>query len=175
MSHWHYFMKFMFFSGKPQEKWKLWRSWQHRTATSHGEIIMNWNSEMMEIFISKTKILSAWKRKTAKGPIIPITDHCTTTHLKMCSTHRETIWRVPKLLLMLLILIKYNLSDVEDWKKTFWISVCSFLHRHPGCWWCWWCWCTGCPKKNALSEFSRICLGTKFFGYFELASLQPSF
>ena len=37
--------------------------------------------------------------------------------------------------------------------------------------------CTGCPKKNALSEFSRICVGTNFFGYFcyfEQASLQPS-
>ena len=35
----------------------------------------------------------------------------------------------------------------------------------------------GVPK-NALSEFSRICVGTKFFsyfGYFEQASLQPSF
>ena len=37
---------------------------------------------------------------------------------------------------------------------------------------------TGCPKKNALSELCGICVGTKFFsyfGYFEQASLQPSF
>ena len=38
--------------------------------------------------------------------------------------------------------------------------------------------CTGCPKKNALSELCGICVRTKFFGYFgyfEQASLQPSF
>ena len=37
---------------------------------------------------------------------------------------------------------------------------------------------TGCLKKNALSELCGICVGTKFFGYFgyfEQASLQPSF
>ena len=37
---------------------------------------------------------------------------------------------------------------------------------------------TGCPKKNALSELCGICVRTKFFGYFgyfEQASLQPSF
>ena len=37
---------------------------------------------------------------------------------------------------------------------------------------------TGCPKKNALSELCRISVRTKFFGYFgyfEQASLQPSF
>ena len=34
---------------------------------------------------------------------------------------------------------------------------------------------TGCPKKNALSELCGICVGTNFFGYFEEASLQPSF
>ena len=30
-------------------------------------------------------------------------------------------------------------------------------------------------QKNALSELCGICVGTKFFGYFEQASLQPSF
>ena len=38
--------------------------------------------------------------------------------------------------------------------------------------------CTGCPKKNALSELCGICVRTKFFGYFgyfEQASLQTPF
>ena len=113
-------------------------------------------------------MFSTWKRKTAKGPIIPITDHCTTTHLKMCSTHRETIWRVPKLLLMLFILIKYNLGDVEDWKKTCWISFCSFLHSHPECFWCWWCRCRCCWRRRVEFHFSSAAPQTQTGGH------QPS-